>query len=248
MGARRDAAREVAGAFVGVALVTIALHWAPLPLLADYRYLLLSALFLGAAIRLSERRPAGLAGYGLRLGGLLERPEDDRPGAWSALADVGRALLTAAPQGLRELAIAVAVAMVVFPPFALGFYLWHQPTLTFALQWSDAPASYLLTQLLVVALPEEALFRGYFQSRLHEAWPPRRVVLGVTIGMVPWVTQALLFALLHVATDMRPARLAVFFPGLLFGWLRQWRGGIGAAIALHALCNLFADVLARSWF
>ena len=34
-----------------------------------------------------------------------------------------------------------------------------------------------------------------------------------------------------LATEPHPAKLATFFPGLLFGWLRAWRGGIGAAIA-----------------
>ena len=29
--------------------------------------------------------------------------------------------------------------------------------------------------------------------------------------------------------------------------LRERRGGIGAPAAFHALCNLFSDVLVRSW-
>ena len=52
---------------------------------------------------------------------------------------------------------------------------------------------------------------------------------------------------LPVAVDLQPARLAVFFPALLFGWLRALRGGIGAPAALHVLCNLLSDLLARSW-
>jgi hypothetical protein len=59
--------------------------------------------------------------------------------------------------------------------------------------------------------------------------------------------QALLFALIHFAVDLNPARLAVFFPALLFGWLRALRGGIGAAAAFHASCNLLSEVLVRSW-
>ena len=41
--------------------------------------------------------------------------------------------------------------------------------------------------------------------------------------------------------------VAVFFPGLLFGWLRARRGGIGAAIAVHALSNVLAELLVRGW-
>ncbi|MCC6875407.1 MAG: CPBP family intramembrane metalloprotease, partial [Sandaracinaceae bacterium] len=37
------------------------------------------------------------------------------------------------------------------------------------------------------------------------------------------------------------------FPGLLFGWMRARRGGIGAALVLHALSNVLADVLERGW-
>jgi membrane protease YdiL (CAAX protease family) len=39
----------------------------------------------------------------------------------------------------------------------------------------------------------------------------------------------------------------VFFPALLFGWLRARTGGIGAPVVFHALCNLFADYLAKSY-
>ena len=51
-----------------------------------------------------------------------------------------------------------------------------------------------------------------------------------------------LFALGHVATEFHPNRLGVFFPSLLFGWLRARTGGIGAAVvlsrALQPFCGL----------
>ena len=50
---------------------------------------------------------------------------------------------------------------------------------------------------------------------------------------------ALLFALTHVVVAPTLPRAVVFFPGLLFGALRVWRGGVGAAIVLHAASNLF---------
>jgi membrane protease YdiL (CAAX protease family) len=56
-----------------------------------------------------------------------------------------------------------------------------------------------------------------------------------------------LFGLLHFAVDPNPARLAVAGPALLFGLLRELRGGIGAAIVFHAACNVLSDVLVRSW-
>ena len=141
----------------------------------------------------------------------------------------------------------LAVAAVVFPPFVLGFYLFHRPTHAFSLQLPDSLASYALTQLLVVALPEEALFRGYIQGRLGEPFTRRVRVLGAELSPAAVSIQALLFALIHFAVDLHPYRLAVFFPALAFAWLRERRGGIGAPAAFHALCNLFSDVLVRSW-
>jgi hypothetical protein len=51
----------------------------------------------------------------------------------------------------------------------------------------------------------------------------------------------------HLLTEIHPSRLAVFFPALLFGWLRARTSGVGAPLALHALFNLFASYLAQSY-
>jgi membrane protease YdiL (CAAX protease family) len=72
-------------------------------------------------------------------------------------------------------------------------------------------------------------------------------VLGVELALGAWVLQAALFAAIHFMVEPHPARLAVFFPALLFGWTRAWRGGIGAALTLHAMSNLYSEILARSW-
>ncbi|MBI3200280.1 MAG: CPBP family intramembrane metalloprotease [Myxococcales bacterium] len=104
----------------------------------------------------------------------------------------------------------------------------------------------VLGQLLVIALPEEAFFRGYLQTALDDAWKPRIRVLGAELGWGILVSSAL-FAFGHFATEPHPNRLAVFFPALVFGWLRARTNGIGAGIVFHALCNLFAAYLARSY-
>lgn len=215
----------------------------------DNVHLLVGGLFLITAIGCAERRPEGLSGYGLSLGGLLV-PESDAPAPQTPLAwvvDLGRALMRALPSLLREVGVALAVCAVIVPPFLLAFYLWHAPTRPF--QWLPPPdlAAYVIGQLVVVGLPEEALFRGYFQVRLHDAWPERVRLLGASLCPRALAAQATLFALLHFVVDLQPARLAVFFPALLFGWLAAWRGGIGAAIVVHALSNLLSDVLVRGW-
>jgi uncharacterized protein len=242
------ALREVLSTFVVVTAATLALSWAGrLQPLAEYVPLAVGALFLWAALRMAQREPDRLARYGLQLSGLLEPPAAAPEGFLASLFDLGRALRAAAPSALRELAAALVVALVVFPPFAVGFYLFHRPDRAFELQLPDALGSYLLTQLLVVALPEEALFRGAFLGRLGDGEARRARVLGVSLAPAAVVLQALLFAVIHFAVDLNPYRLAVFFPALLFAWVRQWRSGIGAAAAFHALCNLLSDVLARSW-
>jgi membrane protease YdiL (CAAX protease family) len=114
-------------------------------------------------------------------------------------------------------------------------------------------------QLVIIALPEEAFYRGYLQSRLDEAipgfgWrtvagarvPVRLRLLGASVGPSLLIT-SVIFALGHFATIREPARLAVFFPSLLFGWLRYRTKGIGAGIAFHATCNVFSELLGRGF-
>lgn len=240
--------REVLWTFLGVTAATLAISWAGrFAPFADYVSLCVGALFLWTALHMAQRSPDGVDRFGLRLGGLLVPPDAPPAGFLGSLLDLGRALWAALPSALRELGAALALALLVFPPFVFGFELWHRPTQAFALQLPDDLPSYLATQLLVVALPEEALFRGYMQGRLSQAFATRRTLLGARLSLPAVLVQAALFALIHFAVDLHPYRLAVFFPALLFGWVRAWRGGIGAAAALHALCNLLSDTLARSW-
>jgi uncharacterized protein len=104
-----------------------------------------------------------------------------------------------------------------------------------------------LTQLVVIAVPEELFFRGYLQGRLEQRWPPRRSLAGAPVGWA-LVLGSALFALGHVLVDFDLQRLAVFVPGLIFGWMRSRTGSIAAGAAFHALCNVYSDVLHGSFF
>lgn len=165
----------------------------------------------------------------------------------SSVVELLRTLWRGVPSFLAELGVAALVCALVFPPFVMAFYLWHAPVRPFAWLPDHDLGAYALTQVLVVGLPEEALFRGYLQGRLHDAYADRGRVLRVELSVRAWLLQALLFALLHFIVDYQPARLAVFFPALLFGWLAALRRGIGAAILVHAACNLLSDLLVRGW-
>jgi len=247
----RGALREALLVFAGVSIATWLLsRGQALPVLRTHLHLVVGMLFLVTALRCAERLPGGAPRYGLALAGVLadepDRPErlPDNRGLLSDLFQVVRA---GAPRFVSELLVALAVCAVVFPPFILGFIFWHEPKYPFS--WLPDPdlAEYALTQVIVVGLPEEALFRGYLQGRLEDAWPGRSSVLWMRLGIRPWLLQALLFAILHFIVDYNPARLAVFFPALLFGWVRSLRKGICAAVFVHAACNVLSDTLIRGF-
>lgn len=102
----------------------------------------------------------------------------------------------------------------------------------------------LLIHLLVVALPEEVFYRGFVQARLAPLFRRRLRILGVDLGGHVVVASAL-FALSHLVVIPAPFRLAVFLPGLLFGWLRERTGSLVAPVLLHALSNVLLAVLVR---
>jgi hypothetical protein len=137
-------------------------------------------------------------------------------------------------------------AAVVFPPFWLGYRLFWNVHTPFVLRAPREPLNELVGQFFVIALPEEAFFRGYLQSALDATWKPRWRVLGAWLGPGLLVS-SLIFAVGHVLTTPSPARLAVFFPALVFGWMRARTGGIGASVVFHALCNIFSATLARGY-
>jgi hypothetical protein len=241
--------REVALLFGLTTVASLAiLALTKIELLKDVGLAALALLYLLIAIRAAQRETGGIRRYGIHLAGLLEPPKpDDGPPGPFGIRDLLRALGRATKPGAREAAFALGVAALTFPPFIVGFYFWNSPTQPFSFQLPPATLSFCTAQILIVALPEEALFRGYFQTRLADAWPARREILGALISPRSLVMQAALFALLHFIVDPHPARLAVFFPALIFGWMRARRGGIGSAMTYHALCNILSDILFRSW-
>ena len=179
--------------------------------------------------------------------------------------DIG---LRADPVGLNLAVLGVAM-LITFPAFVAGFFVFYgrvcaTPDTPFARvfapichQWLGYAGGHLhlppraavlaLSQLVVVAIPEELFFRGYLMERLERVWPPTRRIAGAKVGWALVVSSAL-FALGHVAVIPNPQRLAVFFPALLFGWMRARTGSIAAGATFHALCNVVSDVLHTSYF
>jgi membrane protease YdiL (CAAX protease family) len=176
-------------------------------------------------------RHSGLALAGLVIPGAL------RPGAVARDAAVASAW-------------AFGIMAVIAVPFFFGWRAWWlraMPNMHFAMSVKPLDAANeVLGQLFVIALPEEAFYRGFLQTRLDDVWTPRWRVLGATLGP-GWLVAAAIFAAGHVATVHLPTRLAVFFPALLFGWLRSRTGGIGASVVFHMLCNVYSQALGRGY-
>ncbi|WP_373049181.1 myxosortase MrtX [Vulgatibacter sp.] len=172
---------------------------------------------------------------------------------------------SAAAQFKRDAIWGLGVSLLLFPPFILAFFgflelLPHLPReLAQALTPYRGPGAeiafrlperfwlHVLDQFLVVALPEEFFYRGYLQTRLGHAWGEgKRKLLGVPVGPAFWMTQVL-FAVGHLG-QLHFWRLAVFFPSILFGWLRARTGSIVPGIIVHAISNLVLMTLEASAF
>jgi uncharacterized protein len=155
------------------------------------------------------------------------------------------------------------VCLVALPLYTAGFWAtshlhhvlpgWAQAFLVplggqsrvFHARLPDNFAGWVVDQLFVVALPEEFFYRGYLQSRLKLVWPGGVRVLGVRVGPA-FLLVAVLFALGHLAV-FHVWRLAVFFPALLFGYLRERTGTVLGCTLLHAIFNLYSLFLEASF-
>ncbi len=150
-------------------------------------------------------------------------------------------------QALRAIRWALAFAAVSLPFFYLGWRWWWRPGEHFSLAlqpWDTA--NLILGQIVLVALPEEAFYRGYLQTRLDDAFEAKISLFGARIGPGLLIASAI-FAIGHVLTVHAPARLAVFFPSLVFGWMRARTGGVGASVAFHVICNMFTLLLGQGY-
>ena len=153
----------------------------------------------------------------------------------------------------RDLAWSLGVCAVVLPVFTLGYVVvvkwaaqlppemraWLGPVPAGRPFQFRGPLDWDLAGRVggnaAVAFSEEFFYRGYMTMRFEERWGP------VTSA----VAAAALFAVGHLLTPA-PWRLAVFFPALLFAWLRNRTGTIVGASFAHFLCNVWLMFLERS--
>jgi membrane protease YdiL (CAAX protease family) len=118
--------------------------------------------------------------------------------------------------GGRGRALAVRLGLGVSPAWAAA----SLGAVAAAGAWREA---------LLVAAPEELLFRGAVQGELRARTGRPVVAL---------VVAALAFAAAHLVLSPSPASALTFLPGCLFGWLRLRSGSAWPAVAAHAVANV----------
>lgn len=163
----------------------------------------------------------------------------------------------------QDLRLAGIILAILIPATGLVYWGWAEFLLAipeelahtispmsgpyhFQLRLPNRFPEWVIDQLLVVALPEEFFYRGFIQTRLRDAWPQGKVVFGVRLGPAFFWT-AVLFALGHLAI-FQVWRLSVFFPALLFGWMREKTGTVMGAALVHGVANLLMRVLEASFY
>ncbi len=150
---------------------------------------------------------------------------------------------------LKSLSAFAIAALVIFPPFLLGAHFWQKIVLgkhAFSLAGFPDFTNALLVQLLIVALPEEFYFRGYFQSAMKAIFPRGKRVLGVNLGWA-WLITAFVFAIAHSIVVYQWWHIFIFFPALVFGYLRERTGLILAPTLFHAAANLLMHWFTRCY-
>ncbi len=164
--------------------------------------------------------------------------------SWSLVAAISSLVMLSVPfvlktdmkdlrWDLRGMLTGIAVSVVILLLYVAvlsGYGLYAGKSLTF----NKLSYSFIIIQLLLVALPEEVFFRGYLQQNL-----------GNTIKGV--IVVSLLFALAHVVTlclgdgrgfSVCSQAVLTFFPSLVMGYLYMRTGTLWASVIFHFLANI----------
>jgi len=120
----------------------------------------------------------------------------------------------------------VTVAILIPGAILLGIKTWHPGIPSGLLGW-------IVSNLLVTCVAEEAYFRGFIQTRLQHALQ-KRVANSAPLALVAC---SLLFAIAHLGNGIAFAILAGV-AGLFYGYAFQQTSRLTAAIGVHFMLNL----------
>lgn len=149
---------------------------------------------------------------------------------------------------LKSLQWFFGITVLIIPLFLIANHFWQDwvvRTVLIPHAISDL-GSVVVYHLFLVAFPEELFFRGWLQNRLNAIATRPWKIFGVPLGW-SWLVTALLFAFAHSLIAFQWWHFSIFFPALVFGWLREKTGSITAPILFHALSNLAAEWIAISY-
>ncbi len=141
---------------------------------------------------------------------------------------------------------AIAMVVIIFPLYSTGFYFYmkwfYHLAMTLSFMHTLPILRFAFYDLLMVAIPEEVFYRGYLQSELKQYDRKKIHIAGIEIG-VSFVIVNILFALGHLIVIQDIVRLAVFFPGLVFSWLKEKDDNISGSVTFHWLSNVLSFLL-----
>jgi len=122
-------------------------------------------------------------------------------------------------------------AITVGPVFWLIYSQTVQP-IQFAN--NNTPFSALILAIFIYPVLEEIVFRGWIQAELMSKSLFQKRYF--TISLANWLT-SLLFSLFHLINHEPTWAALVFFPSILFGYLRDRYDAITPSITLHIFYN-----------
>ncbi|MEM7009787.1 MAG: CPBP family intramembrane glutamic endopeptidase [Thermodesulfobacteriota bacterium] len=134
------------------------------------------------------------------------------------------------PRGVLVGFVVSAILLSIYTAVIFLYGLYAGQSLT----WNALSVSFLLTQLLMVALPEEVFFRGYLQTKLGNN------IKGIIIVSA-------LFAVGHFITlciagghniAICSQAILTFFPSLVMGYLYIKTKSLWASIIFHFFANI----------
>ena len=138
---------------------------------------------------------------------------------------------------------------IIAVPWIVGYHLWYTILFDKSPTWAWPPEGPLMVvgyHFFFVAIPEEFFYRGYLQTRLDEAYGVSWTIFGARLGW-GWIITCVVFAVGHSLVDFQWWHFAIFFPSLIFGWMRARTGGIIAGAMFHAWANITVSILDASY-
>lgn len=148
------------------------------------------------------------------------------------------------PRWRAMLKINAGAAVLISLPFFGLYHLYQTKVFGYSYTGNIPPEPLMLIgyHLFFVAIPEEIFYRGYMQTRLNGLFGKKWRVLGVQIGMGAVIT-SLLFAFGHSIVHFQWWHFSIFFPSLVFCWMREKSGGFMAGALFHAWSNVSVNWL-----